>query len=368
MAKRETASSFAFPDAAAPGTLARPMTETERNYSWSVLILAVSIALFAAIQAFEMDLGRWNANIRLVPEATEAAMRYISLSHILLAFLYIATSKRMRTIKSWGRFTAMLGVGALLCVGYARLDTFNQLLAGFFFFGYFLAHDVRDQVFFYFTNGDAPPPRDRAALTRILVWAPFLAIALVLTVPMVVTVVGAATIAPVQKALTGISQPVRWGLVVILLAATALGIWRLTSGWKRENPGRVALFLRTHRPILLVFAAMFLVLIAGIAIGGHPYTINTIHVAAWYVFTMAQLKKRPPAAPVRPFTWNWFRGTRPGFTLMHAGSAVLFIAAGVVWAYGFRNDPGLPLFNLVLDKDLFRYWTILHITVSFSPR
>ena len=185
---------------------------------------------------------------------------------------------------------------------------------------------------------------------------------------MVVTVVGAATIAPVQKALAGISQPVRWTLIVILLAATALGAWRLTSGWKREDPGRADLFLRTHRPILLVFVGTFLVLIAGIAMTGHPYTINTIHVTAWYVFTMAQLKKRPPAVPVRAFTWSWFRGTRPGFTLMHAGSAVLLIVAGVVWAYSFRNDPGLPLFNLVLDKDLFRYWTILHITVSFTPR
>jgi hypothetical protein len=67
-------------------------------------------------------------------------------------------------------------------------------------------------------------------------------------------------------------------------------------------------------------------------------------------------------------TWSWLRGTRRGFNLLHAGLALALVGAGVWWAYGFGNDPGVRPLHLLLSREAFPYWTIMHVSVSFVPR
>ena len=107
----------------------------------------------------ELDLGRWNPALRLVLNPAETSMRYLGFSHFLVAFLFLSTSKKMRTPRSWLEFSAALAVGAVLCLGYTQVRLWSPAVATILFFLYFLVHDFRDQVFFYFSNGDGSPER-----------------------------------------------------------------------------------------------------------------------------------------------------------------------------------------------------------------
>ncbi len=345
------------------GARLRPLTETERNWLFAVLLVIGSVAVFAVGYGVEMDLGRWNSQIRLVLNPSETAMRYVGISHFLVATLYMVTSKRMRTMRPWGSFAGLLAVGALLCGGYTRLKFFSPLLASIFFFAYFLIHEFRDEVFFYFANADTPTARDPKSLREILVWTPFLILSGAATVLTGGVALGLLHIEWLSAAVMNVPEFFRWALGVLPVVVAAVAIVRLRDCWRREEPGRFTTFLGVHRPIYLVFAGSLLILLAQ-----KGYAIVTLHVAAWYVFSLRQLKRRPaPALPPRA-SWQWLRATPAGFRLLHLGSLALLVIAGGVWAYGFRNDPALAPFAIFLDKDNFAYWTILHVTVSFSSR
>ena len=73
----------------------------------------------------------------------------------------------------------------------------------------------------------------------------------------------------------------------------------------------------------------------------------------------------PPPAPL---TWRWVRATPTGFRWLHLGLLAAVIVAAIVWAYGFRNDASLTAMDVVLSRDAFPYWTIMHVTVSWVPR
>ncbi|HEY6066470.1 MAG TPA: hypothetical protein VIY96_09955, partial [Thermoanaerobaculia bacterium] len=107
---------------------------------------------------------------------------------------------------------------------------------------------------------------------------------------------------------------------------------------------------------------------AGLTVG-RAHSIVILHVAAWYVFSLRMLRRPGQAVPPpRRLNWAWMRSTPAGFNLLHVGSAALLVVAGLVWAFGLRNDPGALPFRLLLDRDNFAYWTIIHVTVSLAPR
>ena len=160
-----------------PGRMARPMTETERNWVFSTLLLIGCIALFGGLYAAEMQTGRWKESLRLVGHPAETTMRVLGISHFLVALFYTFTSRSMRSSGSRLSLGGMLLLGGVLCWGFAWLRAFSPLVASGFFIGYFLVHDFRDQVFFYFRNKDARPD-DRQALAGVLFWSPFLAMSL----------------------------------------------------------------------------------------------------------------------------------------------------------------------------------------------
>ncbi len=82
--------------------------------------------------------------------------------------------------------------------------------------------------------------------------------------------------------------------------------------------------------------------------------------------TPAAQARRDRPAPVG--AWSALRNTTAGFRLLHLGSAAVLILVGLVWAYGFNNDPKIVPLELLFNPDNFRFWTILHVTVSFSSR
>ncbi len=341
----------------------RALTETERNWLFAALILLGSLLLFGIIYAVELDSGRWNADLRLVMNPAEASMRYLGISHFLIAFLFLMTSKKMRAPRSWLPFAGAIAIGTVLCLGFARVKMWSPVLASILFFGYFVMHDFRDQVFFYFSNGDAPAKADRKGLSDLLFRTPFLVLALLVAGAAGLMATGVLDIAWLGAAFTGWPAAARWALGVVPGAAAVLMVWRYRELWRRESLGRVGDFARANRPILVVFAAALLILLAQ-----KGFAIVTLHVTCWYVFALHQLKKRPATPAPKPFSWSWLRATPAGFNVLHIGSAVLLVAVGAVWAYGFRNDPAMAPMRVILDPASFQYWTIVHVTASFGGR
>lgn len=349
----------------------RPLTVTERSWLGALLILVGSVAAFGSAYALELELGRWNRAIRFVSDPSETPMRYLGISHFLVAFLFIFTSRKMRGFQPWTVFAALFFAGIVVCAGYSRLLAFSPLLAGVVFFGYFLVHDFRDQVFFYFVNGDARESGDSRALAKILVQAPLLVLAGLASVLVALVVIDLELVGriapPLGVAVAAMPDSVRWALGVIPASAVVAAALRLRREWRRQKLGSIAGFVRRHRPVFAVLAGSLLVLAVGLT-AGRAHSIVILHVAGWYVFSLRMLRERRSAPEPRPLTWNWLRSTPSGFNVVHVGSAALLVVAGLVWAFGFRNDPSMLPFRLLLDRDGFAYWTIIHVTVSLAPR
>jgi hypothetical protein len=349
----------------APGFSLRRASLTERNAFLSVTILVGCFAVFGLIYGLEMDLGRWDREIRLVRSVSETSTRYLAVSHFLLAIAFMATSRRMRAARPWAGFVLMLAAGAVLCVGWDRLRGMDDYLARLLFFGYFIAHDFRDQVFFFYANGDAPPSARQKGVSDALYLLAFLPVAAVVSIFAFVRAAGSFGGASGPVALP---DAVRW-VFFLLPVPVALGFLHLRRLWKREGLGRPMDLVRTYRPLFIVFAVSFVVLFVGLVLTGHMYAIVVLHVTAWYVFSLRQLQKRPATAPApRAFTWPWMRSTPLGFSVLHGGLTVLLVLAGAFWAYAFRNDEALRGFSYVLGRDAFPLWTIVHVTLSFRSR
>lgn len=340
----------------------RERTATEKNWFYSLLLVLGSIAVFYVGFAIEMDRGLWNREIRLVRDPSESAMRFTALSHFFVALLFMSTSRRMKKAKSWVWFGASLLAGILLCLGYRELGLVNPLVATTFFFTYFLIHDFRDQVTFYVANGDSGALDERS--TRLLGYAPLVVIGAGVMLATVATAFGAPGTEPALPTFGGADEATRRMIGSALFATLIVGLIAFIRVWRAAFPQPLKSVLRQHRPIFMVFAGSILVLAVSAIAGASGDAIILLHVCSWYVFTMHQLKKRAPAVAPRRFSWAWIRSTAGGFNFVHIGSFLLFLAVGAVWAYGFRNDPSLGAFAVTVGRDLFPYWTILHVSVS----
>jgi hypothetical protein len=278
----------------------------------------------------------------------------------------------MRSGLAWGRFVVLAAAGVILCLGYARVDLAAPALAELLLFGYFFIHECRDEVFFYFANGDGPAAQRGTATEWVLVRLPLLLTAAIgAALAFGVALLGRGG-EWVQARAQSLPDPLRWALGILPALGVAYGLFRLVRRWQEGSLGAPAAFLRAHTPIVRVFAASFVLMGLGVLVGLRSHTIILLHVSAWYVFSVRQLMKRPAAsapAPAHAQTgWSWIRSTPGGFTFLHAGLAVLMMVAAGVWAYGFRQDPRLLGFKIFLDSKSFAYWTIVHVSVSFMSR
>jgi hypothetical protein len=174
---------------------------------------------------------------------------------------------------------------------------------------------------------------------------------------------------PEHVTLGDLDLPLRPWVSVLPLLYVLFAAARWHRRIDRTHAGGVRAFLRTHRPMLLVYGGILAVLALDIVVNRRAYAIVTLHVAAWYVFVLASYRRRPAPTPApQPPTWRWVRSTPSGFNAFHLGVLALVIVGAVVWAYGFRNDAALTAMNVVFSREAFPYWTIMHITISWLPR
>ncbi|MEO8430126.1 MAG: hypothetical protein ABI592_01365 [Acidobacteriota bacterium] len=363
------ASSTWVPRAPGAGSILRRLTETERNWLFSALLVAASVIVCAVIHQFEIRAGRWSPEARAIVDPGRSAMSFVGIPHFLIAFLFTAYSRRMRSGRAWARFAVLAAAGGVLCLGFRHVDFAAPALAELLLFSYFFIHECRDEVFFYYANGDGSASERGTAAEWVLVRLPLLLVsAVVAALALGVGLFGlggewvqaeAAALPDLLRGVLGIAPAV--GVVFAVLA--------LRRRWRSADLGSIAAFLRAHVPIVRVFVASFVLIAVGLALGLRSHTIILLHVSAWYVFSVRQLRKRPAPAPSPARgSWSWIRGTPSGFTFLHAGLVILMVAAAGVWTYGFRQDPRLLGFKVFLDSKSFAYWTIVHVSVSFTSR
>ena len=348
----------------------RPLTTTERNWLKALAIVVGSALLFFALQALEKRVGHADRAEAVVSHPLETPMRLMALAHFLVAIAFVTTSKAMRSASSWAWMVGLAAAGVGLCLLFGQAGGLNDRFARAVFYAYFLFHEFRDQAFFYEANGDIPRMGEPKQTRRDLLGIPWLTLGLIVSLFLAAAGLRLGGARRYEASFWGwVPETFRpfVALLPLLLVVVAAVRWHRRIA--RTHPGGMRAFLRTHRPMLLVFGGIVAVLLLDILVTHRAYAIVSLHVTAWYVFVIASFRRRPSPTPApAPATWRWVRTTRSGFNVFHLGVLSLLIVGALVWAYGFRNDAALSAMNVVLSREAFPYWTIMHVTISWLPR
>ncbi|MGQ0614402.1 MAG: hypothetical protein ACT4PV_11755 [Planctomycetaceae bacterium] len=348
----------------------RGLTATERNWLKAAGLVAGSVLLFYGILGLETAWAARHRTERLVYHPVETSMRCLAIPHFLIAILFTATSRKMQRARSWLGFLGLAAAGAGLCLLFAKAGGREGMISKALFITYFAIHEFRDEAYFCAANGDAPGSKDARRLSPGVFVAPVALLWFALGIAAIGAAFGIGGMGRYTGPLFGeMPARARGTLGLLPMLAFAGCAWWLVRRARRVYPGGVRAFLQGHRPILRVFAGIFLLILIDLVLYGKIRALVTLHVTAWYVFTVQMLDRRPAAASApRTLGWTWMRTTRAGFVFLHVGLFVAVTVGCAVWAWGFRNAPSQHAFRLLLSREAFPYWTILHITLSFLPR
>jgi hypothetical protein len=343
-----------------PVRSAGELAQSERNLLAGALMAAGVLALFWLLRV--LSDAWWGAEPEsAIRGAAEMATRAFTIPHVVVAFLFMSTAARNRRPRRWAQIAGLLGLGALLCAGFAgMLNTGAKALGSLALYSYFLVHELRDEAAFYALLGDAPHSEQAEKRFKGLVSA---LIAL--------SVAGVALVLLFSNlfrrhptiALHGLSPLQVLTCAVAVSAMWAAGLFGVLAWFARGSENGVAA-IREHGRLFRLFALVLLVTALGAALTGKMYTVVLLHVCVWYVFTCRNLRRNPPHTPAHGW-WGWMRGTLPGFQTLHLGLAAGMVVLVVLALSGFSSRQ--PLWMMFTPAAL-PYWTIMHITVSFMPR
>lgn len=341
------------------------LTVAERNFWIGAALTLGLVLLFQGVFYVEREVWKLTGSQRLVENASEAAMRYFTIPHIIIGFLFSVSAPRNQSRERRRIIGGLLLLGAALCYLYYRLDGYRDPTVAILVYAYFLVHEMRDEAFFYSLLGESPPVSDKARFGRLVYGL------------MAVTLGGLAVVAwpAIAYGLIPRAQAIALNpaMAPVLRAAAAfapLAVWMVAAQRfmhrfaVAEADGTVLGLLRRHAPLFRLFGGVMLMLGVAMILARRPYAIILLHVSVWYVFTCHMFTVRPAAAPPRDW-WSWMRTTPAGFRVLHIGLALGLLLLGGVWMYGLGGGTWLWTF---LSAESFLYWTIMHITVSFVPR
>jgi len=348
---------------------AAPTTIAERHFFRAMLYTAIVVLVFWCAWKVERDvLHRHPGDVRYIREASEAAMRYLTIPHILIGFLFMASSPKNRTLRQRAWTVGLLLAGAGLCLVYwkggAKANIF--LYTGVYY--YFLVHELRDEAMFYNVLGGSEKIRDKVVFQRMV-----RALIALITLAIVAIAWSFAPFGvfhrkpPLEGAIFDGSLPVVWRILLAFgpLLAVAVGfVLALRHYAQRQGYAGAGVLLRVHAPLFRVMGGAAGVLGLSLLLTQRPYSLILFHVVAWYIFAVYQFAKHPPKVAPQGL-WPWMRTTVRGFKTLHIGMVVILMAIGLVWTLWLGQSSAL---TWLLAPESFLYWTIMHITVSFVPR
>lgn len=361
--------------AAAHTTAPRPLTTTERNWLTALAIVVGGTLITGLVMLAEKQWGSAaQSSERLVGNPVESFMRFLALPHFVLAILFMSTSRGMRSARAWVWFVGLTGLGVGLCYAFGHAGGRAIAVPNALFLGYFLVHEFRDQAFFYRIHGDLAAAHTPGVDTKRVKWDLLRVPVLGLAAITASFLFGAAfriggTRRYTDDVYGSMSTELRYALGILALGLVIGAVHMTKRSWNRRYAGGAIGFIKTHRPLFVVFGGIMAVLILDIVLNGRAYAIVTLHVATWYVFVTRGFAARPAPDPTPAAgSWGWMRSTRRGFLWLHNGLFVVIVGAAVLWAYGFHNSSDQGALWVLLSKDAFPYWTIMHVTISFVPR
>jgi hypothetical protein len=342
---------------------------TMKNFVRSGGYALVILLVFWCAYLFERNvLNRHPMGIRFIREGSEAAMRYITIPHIIIGFLFMVSSPKnqTRTKRMWvaGLFLA----GVALCMIYGMNGGKANTLLYASVYLYFLVHELRDEAMFYTVLGDAAPIADKTVFQKLIRSMVALIVLSVAAVVWSVVPFGALD----KKLATSVAQFLgsqSLGVKLLLSLAPSIALaaayrWTFMRYSARLGYSGPREMMGAHSTLFKLMFAVPGVLFAGLVLTQRPYMIILFHVVAWYVFALYQFKKYPPRNPIKGL-WSWMRATPNGFRTLHIGLVIGLMMTGLVWTLWLGQTNYL---YWLLAPDAFLYWTIMHITVSFVPR
>lgn len=327
----------------------------------TMLVTVACVLCFKVIYLFEVNVLLNDVRAaRFVGEASDAAMRYIGLPHIIIGFLFLVTSRASQTARMRIAILGLLTIGGILCAAYGMAGGKSNKLAFAMVYLYFLVHELRDQAMFYTVFGDAPPVRDQRAFGNMV---------------RATIAIAASGVVLLVWASLGIFSP-KYSLLdpshslafKIAVAVVSIIGWAAAACFTMRYHARsfngVGSMIREHAPFFRLMTGVVGVLGLSLLLTQRPYSLILFHVISWYLFTCYLLAKKRPGGSAGSF-WTWMRSSLSGFRFLHNGMVSALLAIGIVWVFGFGKPPVL---NWLLAEEAFPYWTILHITVSFARR
>jgi len=341
---------------------------TEGNFLKAMIGTALVVLIFWVGYCIERNvLNRHPESSRFIREASEAAMRYITIPHIIIGFLFMWSSPKNRTREKRLWVFGLLAIGAVLCTLYGLGGGRTNVVLYLSVYLYFLVHELRDEAMFYTVLGEAPTISDRATFDQM--------VKLLIGLTVFLLAASIWTLAPfgvyrskgygysiVDGALPIVAKiPLALGPLLLAVIGYHLALRRYATRLGYHGASEL---VRTHATLFKVLAGVVLVLALAMAIVQRPYSLILFHVVAWYIFASHQLKRHPHKTPPSNW-WLWMRTTPAGFKTLHIGMVVVLMAIGLLWTLVLGQSPYL---KWLLAPESFLYWTIMHITVSFVPR
>jgi hypothetical protein len=293
-------------------------------------------------------------------------MLILGLPHIVIGFLYSATSKRRASARGRLALAAAGLIGVALACAFHRAGGpsggWRMILVSL----YFLVHTYRDEFHFYRrSRNDVPGPDSLCtALLAIGFYAGLAAAAWTIYV-----FTGAAahdlrhTADP--RLLARSSRAALWLLPCLLFAAIA--VLSVRSAVRRGQASLHRLLLRDS-PLWCVYLSIPALCFLAVPFGGKLYAIVLLHVVGWWTFaTHTQAAGDAPSAPHLAGLWRWMRTTQKGFQLLH-GAMVAGLAVLMLYFIHAPDHLGGTGLDRILTPGAFYYWTIVHVTMSFAPQ
>ncbi len=345
-----------------------------RQFAWSVLLWGGFVGVFYVVAQIEPS-GGWLAHRKAPAQVVQGgpirtAMLFTGMAHFLIAFLFQWTSSANATPRA--RRNMGLGAvgGILICLlflvagGGARYTASYFLLAAFF-----VVHALRDENVFGKRFGDIPARRLGPSVYLPLLGA---LSCVALTVAWSFFFVFPEdsgrkwmAFAVDPSAVTGTTRLLWWWLPAGSLLALTVG---LLAYARRTAGGPLLRMAWDYRGLLLVYIGIGAVCLLGWATEGGFYAIVLLHVTTWWVFTTVEMRKHGVRGGPRELgLFGWMRRTQVGFQTLHIGLTVLTLAFALLWIHG-TGQSNSHLLRGVASQEAFRYWTILHISLSFVPR
>ncbi len=332
---------------------------TVRQFLRAVAVALAAVAVGCLVHVVERLV--FGSGQQFIESPTAVMMRALGLAHFCVGWLFLFTSPRLRNPRALGRLALLTLAGAGLCLAFAHCGGMRNPVVLLLFYGYFLAHEVRDETTLYQTYGDAPGDgEEMRRFLGLLSWAVCLLAVAVMVAAFslhgsAVERVARYSPAPVALLLAGVTVP--------LLGGLWLGRRALQAGRRLHGDARAA--LAAHRPLLVVHGGLVAILLLGSLAGSAGFNlIILIHVCAWLVFVHHQLGRRG-RAEVRGW-WGWLRGTPAGFVTLHLAVAAAILALMALRVHVWQRGGWV---SQILATSSFPYWSLMHISMAFwRPR